>query len=207
MTAKNPNDDILYGTPEQCAVVRRAQALHRLVKQNPSYTFQGRTVSYVGAPKETSAQIAAKVTDLCRLQGYASAQFTDRSQRDILAAAFTQAGLAPVTWEQYWGRKTAIDASRAFLGSFSPPTGLHLRVVTPSTTDHKIHALCQMSVNAGVLPPPGSVMRGHGPKGVMLYVETDDDQVVATGGGYMAYHPNNPRHDEAFWGMLATHAD
>ena len=50
-------------------------------------------------------------------------------------------------------------------------------------------------------------MRGHGPKGVMLYVETDDDQVVATGGGYMAYHPDSPRHDEAFWGMLATHAD
>ncbi len=29
--------------------------------------------------------------------------------------------------------------------------------------------------------------------------------MLAAGGAYMSYHPNSPRFDEAFWGMLATH--
>ncbi|WP_406646212.1 hypothetical protein QEZ52_19235 [Aliisedimentitalea scapharcae] len=207
MIAETSTDDILYGTPEQIAVVRRARALYRLVGHNPSFTFQGRTVSYVGCPGESRAQIADRVIDLCRLQGYASAQFTNRSHRDSYTQAYSDARLAPVVWEQYWGRGSALTSSIAFLEAFTPPAGLQLCAVTADTPDQTIHDICQMSVDAGVLPPSGSVMRGQGPKGVMLFVKTGDGQVVASGGGYMSYHPDSTRHDEAFWGMLATHAD
>jgi hypothetical protein len=79
-----------------------------------------------------------------------------------------------------------------------------LKRTGPETPDAVIHAISRMSVASGVMPPPGAAMRGVGPKGVVAYVETPDGQVIASGGAFMAYHPDGPHADEAFWGMLAT---
>lgn len=194
------HDDIIYGAPEQVALVRRAQALHRLLIDEPRATYQGRTVSWLAdGPDE-----ADRVIDLCRLQGYSSAQFTPRETSPAFLRAFEDAGLTPIEWEQYHGRKAALSASHAFLKDFTPPAGLRLQRVDGNTSDDHIHALCAMSLKSGVLQVPGSVMRGNDLRGATIYVETDAGEVVASGGGFMAYHRDSPRHDEAFWGMLAT---
>ena len=80
-----------------------------------------------------------------------------------------------------------------------------LKSVTADTSNETILEICEMSLEAGVLPVPGSVMRGAGPKGVFSYAVSADGQIVAAGGACMAYHPDSTRADEAFWGMLATH--
>lgn len=90
---------------------------------------------------------------------------------------------------------------------YEAPKNLALKVITSDTPNETVLKICEMSLEAGVLPAPGSVMRGAGPRGVFLYVEAPDGQILASGGACMAYHPDGPRADEAFWGMLATHQD
>ena len=195
-----PDDDILYGSHEQKTVLRRAAALHGLLAHDPRFSYQGRTVSHAG-----DAPDAAETTiNLIQLQGYSSVQFISPARSAQIADTFRSAGLSPVEWNQFWGRDAALKASQSFLDDFTPPAGVTLNAVSADTPDETIRAICAASVAAGVLPLPGSVMRGAGPRGVFLYAQTNVGDVVAVGGGYMAYHPDSAFHDEAFWGMLAT---
>jgi len=195
--------NIDFGTPAQIALVRRANALWVLLKDDPIYSFQTRTVSLAKLQADTAGRVIA----LTRLQGYASCHFVPRDQAADLLSAYDSAGLQSVQWEQYWGRETAISASRRFLETFQRPSGLSLKTVQPDTPDPVIRAIGEMSERSGVLPPTVSGMRGNGPNGVFQYVETADGRIVASGGGFMAYHKDGPRPDEAFWGMLATDPD
>jgi hypothetical protein len=192
--------DIIAGSDAQVAVVRRAQAIHALLKDDPRFCYQSRTVSYVGYDDD-----AVNTTiHLVRLQGYSSIQFTPRKFGDQIKTEFAAAGLSPVQWEQYWGRETALDASREFLKTYETPQGLTLNQVTAETDDTTIRAICDVSLAQGVLPCPASAMRQQGPRGIYYYVTDPNGAVAAVGGGFMSYHPRGPRSDEAFWGMLAT---
>jgi acetyltransferase (GNAT) family protein len=189
-----------FGTPEQVSLVQRANALWRLLADDPRYAFQARAVSLAQPGKDTGEKVIA----LARLQGYASCHFVPRKQSTGLLAAYKAAGLNAVQWEQYWGNEAALALSAGFLADYRPKDGLRLKTVMPDTPDGVVRAIADMSMGAGVLPPPGSAMRGHGPKGVFRYAETPDGRIVACGGGFMAYHRGGLRADEAFWGMLAT---
>jgi len=201
MTNITPNG-IIYGTPAQIVTVERAHALWALLRNDPRFCFQGRTVSVTGLQSDTADLVIA----LSRLEGYSSCHFCPRDRAPALAQAYVAAGLTPTTWDQYWGHQKAIAASQAFMSEFTPPEGAALKMVEPDTPDDVIRRICETSAGAGVMPIPGSVMRGAGPRGLMLYVEGTDGQVLATGGAYMAYHPDSARATEAFWGMLATDA-
>jgi hypothetical protein len=193
--------DIIYGTPHQINVVKRSTALWALLRNDPRLSFQGRTVSLADATLGGPDIVIA----LARLEGYSSCHFVPYNEASSYTDAYEVAGLNPAIWNQFWGRETALTASKEFLSDYTHPNGLTLKTVTDSSTDDTIRAICETSVNAGVLPVPGSIMRGKDPKGIMLYVEDQDNRVLAAGGAYMSYHPNSPRFDEAFWGMLATH--
>lgn len=192
--------DIIVGSAPQVRTVQRANAIWALLQDDPRFAFQGRSVSLAGEVEGT----AHLVVNLCRLQGYASCHFAERTSVERLSAVYQTAGLSPLVWEQYWGREKAIEQSRTFLKSYSADNGVRLRTVTASTSDETLLSICEMSQEAGVLPAPGSVMRGLGPRSVFIYAETADSEIIAIGGACMAYHPNSMRSDEAFWGMLAT---
>ncbi len=193
--------EIILGSPPQIQTVQRANALWTILHDDPRFAFQGRAVS-VANEQDDAAKLAIS---LSRLQGYASCHFVKRPNAQGFSDAYQAAGLNPQIWEQYWGRDSAQTQSHAFLQDFQVPEGLTLKTVTHATSDETILKICEMSLEAGVLPVPGSVMRGEGPKGLFSYVEATDGQIVATGGAFMAYHEDSPRADEAFWGMLATH--
>ena len=192
--------EIILGSPQQIQIVQRANALWNILHHDPRFAFQGRTVSLAGEQDNT----ADIVISLSRLQGYASCHFVGKPNAEEYLAAYQAAGLNPAVWEQFWGRNKALTKSQEFLRGYEAPEGLSLKTVTPETSDETILNICEMSLEAGVLPSPGSAMRGAGPKGVYCYVEDAKGQVVAAGGAIMAYHPDSPRADEAFWGMLAT---
>ncbi|MGO1120834.1 hypothetical protein ACTL6U_19190 [Rhodovibrionaceae bacterium A322] len=195
--------DIILGSPEQIRVIEQATALRALLKDDPRFAFQGRANSLT-EPTKGGPDL---VISLSRLQGYSSCHFVPRDQAEFYSRAYQAAGLQSLQWEQYWGRETALTQSRAFLASYAPPAGLTLKTVTADTPDSTVKALCQMSLEAGVLPAPGSTMRGDSLDGLMIYAETEKGEIVATGGAFMAYHPRSNRADEAFWGMLATRDD
>ncbi len=159
--------DIIYGTPHQINVVKRSTALWALLRNDPRLSFQGRTVSLADATLGGPDIVIA----LARLEGYSSCHFVPYNEASSYTDAYEVAGLNPAIWNQFWGRETALTASKEFLSDYTHPNGLTLKTVTDSSTDDTIRAICETSVNAGVLPVPGSIMRGKDPKGIMLYVE------------------------------------
>jgi hypothetical protein len=193
--------EIIIGTPQQIQTIQRANTLWTILRNDRRFAFQGRTVS-LASEQDGATEL---VISLSRLQGYASCHFVEKPNAQEYSDAYQAAGLNSVIWEQFWGRSTALSKSREFLQSFDPPRELTLKLVTNDTPDETILKICKMSLEADVLPAPGSVMRGAGPKGIFSYVETADGEIVASGGACMAYHPDSSRADEAFWGMLATH--
>lgn len=193
--------EIILGTPPQIQTVQRANALWTILRDDQRFAFQGCTVS-VANEQDDAAEL---VTSLSRLQGYACCHFVEKPNAQEYSDVYQAAGLNPVIWEQFWGRSSALSKSGEFLQDFDPPQELTLKSVTNDTSDETILEICKMSLEAGVLPAPGSVMRGVGSKGVFSYIESADGQIVASGGACMAYHPDSPHADEAFWGMLATH--
>lgn len=195
--------EVILGSPTQIQTIQRANALWAILHDDRRFAFQGRTVSL--ADEQSGA--AELVISLSRLQGYASCHFVKKPNAQEYCDAYQAAGLDPLIWDQYWGRDTALTKSLGFLRGYEPPQRLTLKAVTHDTSSETILKICEMSLEAGVLPAPGSVMRGAGPNGVFLYVEAPDGQIVASGGACMAYHPGSSRADEAFWGMLATHED
>ncbi len=194
-------NDIIYGTPVQISVVRRANSLWALLQNDPRFSFQGRVVSFAGEQPNS----ADMVIELARLQGYSSCHFVPKKRARALIRAFEAAGLQPAIWNQFWGREGAIAASRTFLSEYIKPDGLTLKTVGPNTPDSVIGEISEVSIASGVMPVPGTAMLGEQPRGMMLYVENHHRQVLAVGGAFMAYHPDSPYFDEAFWGMLATH--
>ena len=153
--------DIIYGSPEQKGMLHRANALWSLLGNDPRFCFQARTVS-VGGERDEAADLVAA---LARLQGYASCHFARRDHAEAYAERYQAAGLQSLVWNQLWGRDSALQAAAAFLAGYDVPTGLQLKRTGPETPDAVIHAICGMSMASGVVPPPGSSMRGAGPKG------------------------------------------
>lgn len=195
--------EIILGSASQIKTINAARSLWAILQDDPRFGFQGRTVlladEQLGAPE--------LVISLSRLQGYAGCHFVAKQNAQVFCDAYKAAGLNPVIWHQYWGRETALTKSRAFLRDYAPPKDLAIKAVTPDTPRETVLNICEMSLQAGVLPASETVMRGIGTKGVFLYVESSDGRIVASGGACMAYHAQSPRADEAFWGMLATHED
>lgn len=195
--------DILYGTPQQVACLTKARSLWALLRDDPRFCYQARAVALADETLCTPAQVVA----LARLQGYASCHFVRHESAPQFSDAYSAAGLRPTVWNQFHGRGSALAASRRFVEEFTPPAGLQLRFVASDAPDSTIHAISRLSIESGVLPPPGAAMRGATLPGVVAFVETDTGEVVAAGGGFMAYHRDGPRADESAWGMLATHGD
>lgn len=192
--------DKFYGSPEQQSVVRRAYALWPLVRDDPRFCLPGRVVSITEEQQNT----VELVTGIARLIGYSSCHFVPRGNIDRLVTGFEAAGMDTTIWNQYWGRETALTASREFLASYTPPDGLTMQRIDEETPEHIIDEIAATSIASGVLTAPTSTLRGQSLRSVMLYVIDERGRVVASGGGVMAYHPDSGRGDEAFWGMLAT---
>ncbi|PUB10070.1 hypothetical protein [Yoonia sediminilitoris] len=192
--------EIILGSPSQVQTVKRANALWAILQADPRFAFQGRTVS-VAFDQDNASELAIS---LSRLQGYASCHFVDRQNAQNFSDAYKAAGLNPQIWEQFWGRDSALMQSHSFLQDFRAPRGLKLLPVTPVTSDETISRICEMSLGAGVLPAPGSVMRGQGLRTHFAYVEASDGQIVAAGGACMAYHADSPKADVSVVRVFGT---
>lgn len=189
-----------FGTEFQIDGMKKAAALWSLLKDDRRFAYYGRMVSVAGA----QANAMTLALGLARLQGFASCQFFPAAGFDEAVPVIAAEGLDPSRWEQFWGRETALRASADILSEYLPPEGLEMREVGPDTPADIVAGIAALSMRCGVMPAPGHVMRGHGPRGLCLYVQAPDGTLVGTGSSYMTYHAQSTLADEAFWGMLAT---
>lgn len=190
----------VFGSATQVAAMQTASDLWTLLRDDPRYCYYGRMVSVAGEQDGLADRLAA----LARLQGFVSCQFFPAVLYEGLKDEITARGLDLARWEQRWGRESAYRASRSWLDRHALPDGLTLRRVTPETPTMTVATIAALQMRYGVMPVPGWVMRGLGPKGISLYVEAADGTIVAAGSSFCSFHPDSRFATEAFWGMLAT---
>jgi hypothetical protein len=192
-----------FGTPERAALSRRSVNLWRLLGDNPRYSYYGRLVS-LSEPGEDTADV---MMAMAKLQGAAVANYYPAGGAAALFAWFEANGMGTDRHEHFRGGEAAMAASSRVLQDFSLPNDLGVQVIDAGTPRELVAEAAELSQSCGVMPVPGSMMRGLVQKGVCLVATDGDGRAVATASSYMNHHPASRRATDAFWGMLATRED
>ncbi len=189
-----------FGSAEQISLMQRGQKLWQLMKDNPAYSFYGRMVSLCD-PKDDAVY---KMLSLASLQGAASCQYYPIDQADKFCSELKAHGMNASRYEQCRGEKPALDISRKVLSEHQLPDDLSVVVLDQRSSTKLVSEVAKVSLACGVMPVPGSAMRGISREGVCLAAVDCAGKVVATASSYLSNHPNSTRAKDAFWGMLAT---
>ena len=198
-----PEENELFGSADQVALMRRAKSSWTLVLDDASYSFYGRMVSLCNPGIDAPDRVGA----LARLQGATSCQYYPAAQASRLSAALDARGIRTSRYEQCWGGEDAVAASRRLLDQHSLPDDLTVVTVDADTPPAQVADLAQLSLDCEVMPVDGSPMRGLSRRGVCLLATDLDGKAVATASSYLSNHPSSPHATDAFWGMLATRQD
>jgi RimJ/RimL family protein N-acetyltransferase len=79
-----------------------------------------------------------------------------------------------------------------------------VREVGPDTSADDIRSLDRMTQGCDVLLPMGSFLRGQQRPSVFLFARDGDGRVVGDSGAVAQFHPDHPKAERFWWGMLAT---
>ncbi len=193
----------VFGSREQIMLMERGNQLWTLLRDDPRYSFYGRMVSLC-QPDESAVERTAA---LARLQGATSCQYYPASDADGFRNRLIDQGLRADRYEQCRGGRKAYETSKRILSDLKPPDDLTVHAVDGTTTPELVADIAQLSIACGVMPVPGSAMRGQSRDGICLAAVDAQGGAVATASAYMSNHATSPRGTDAFWGMLATRDD
>lgn len=193
-----------FGTDAQRRLLAQGLSLFDIVRDDPRFTYYGRTVGLAG-PSEGTMSLLASLT---RLQGnshYAAVPNTEMTQ--LCSEAGSQ-GLSVVRYARWEGATEAHATATAILRDHALPDDLTLhRVQSDSPTDI-LRLLSEVALACGVLPPSGAVLRGRTRPGLALLATDRAGRPVACAGAASYLHPDHPMgRTQCWWGMLATHPD
>ncbi|WP_193142106.1 hypothetical protein [Meridianimarinicoccus sp. MJW13] len=192
-----------FGTPAQVGLMRRSADLWRLLSSDPRFASYGRLVA-LSTPVADTAEL---LISLARLQGAGVCYYLPKTECDALFSQVQALGFGTDRHEHFRGGKRAYAASRAVLAKHEMPADLSLcRLDRASDTKvvADVAALCQ---DCGLMPVPGSVMRGVARRGLTLAALDPTGAPVATASAFGLHHPDALHAGDVFWGMLATRPD
>lgn len=194
------HDDVL-GNDAQKALLRRGQALHLLTRDNPAYTYYGRTVGLADMSDDALDRLDA----LTRLQGNTLLfDVPDADFPDLRAQAEAR-GFIVNPYNRWIGDSASIDAARALLSATALPDDLTLVRLSPDTPREVLDAFGEMALSCGVLPPALSVLTGARHQGLCSLAVDQTGRVVSCAAASALMHPEHPLGRTAtWWGMLAT---
>lgn len=192
-----------FGTPDNIALSRRSAILWSLLRDNPRYAYYGRLVA-LSDPAGDAADI---LYAMAKLQGAAVAYFYRADAAAGLFAQLEERGLITDRHEHFRGGETAFAASRKAQEVFEFPADLTTSIIDADTPRELLGEVAELCQSCGVMPVPGSAMRGLERKGICLVATDQNGRPVATASSYMPHHSSSPHATDAFWGMLATRED
>lgn len=193
-----------FGTEAQRGLLARGQSLFDILRDDPRFTYYGRTVGLVG-PCEGAVVLLAS---LARLQG--SSHYAKVANADMarLSAETEAQGLCVTRYARWEGATEAHATATAILRGHALPDDLTVhRVQSDSPTDI-LRLLSEVTLACGVLPLSGAVLRGRTRPGLALMATDRTGRPVACAGAASYLHPDHPMgRTQCWWGMLATHPD
>jgi len=193
----------LFGTPGQTALMRRGAAARILLGDNPRFSWYGRMTA-LGDPGGDTAEVLAA---LARLQGAGVCYFYPEDRAERLFADLAARGFATDRHEHFMGSDTALSAARAALKDAPLPPDLTLAAVGRDTPREVLVAIAELCCECGVMPVPGSVMRGVALDGICLFATDPSGGIAATASCLRMHHPASRWARVAMWGLLATRPD
>ncbi|MDU8912617.1 N-acetyltransferase [Aestuariicoccus sp. MJ-SS9] len=194
-------DDPYFGSPEQRALLRRGRALFEILKDEPGYTYYGRTVGLATPGDGGIARLAA----LARLQGNSNISRLPDDILPELVAATEAAELTPAVYARWVGAEDAIRAARRIVEETSLPPGLTAMWLTPETPRPVLDAFAETALSCAVLPPSLEVLTGCLRPGLTRIAVAEDGSVASCAAAAAYLHPGHPHGaTECWWGMLAT---
>jgi hypothetical protein len=189
------------GNDAQKALLRRGHALHLLTRDNPAYTYYGRTVGLADMSDDALDRLDA----LTRLQGNSLLYDVPDADFPDLRAQCEARGFIVNPYNRWIGDGAAVDTARALLAATALPDDLTLVRLAPDTPRDLLDAFGDMALSCGVLPPALSVLTGASHQGLCSIAVDQTGRVVSCAAASALMHPDHPLGRTAtWWGMLAT---
>ncbi|MBF9029107.1 hypothetical protein HKCCE3408_01750 [Rhodobacterales bacterium HKCCE3408] len=193
-------DGEYFGSDGQRQVQRRAASVWRLVRDDPRFYTHGRAV---GLSSHDMDNVADQVA-LTRLMGASSCDGVPKSEFTARKAALEAAGLGTDAFVSWRGGSGAFAAAEAVLASRSLPDDLTVVDIGPDTPSETLARLDTLTQSCEVLLPMGAFMRGIARPAVCIVAEDADGRAVGCSSAVAQFHPDHPRGNTSWWGMLAT---
>lgn len=194
--------DEFFGNGDQRAILKRGHAMAKLVENDVKYSYYGRTVGLETPEAGGIDQLVA----LINLQGHAHYMTVALDKVSDIKAKLLERGLNPMHYDKWEGVKTALAAVQKVVEAFSIPNDLTMVPIDETTPRQLLISLAELSLDCGVLPPCGQLLRGALKPAVCL-VAVDQKGRVMSCAAASAFA--DPKHTmlgkQAWWGMLATH--
>jgi len=193
-----------FGTDAQRSLLARGQSLFEILRDDPRFTYYGRTVGLVG-PFDGAMTLLAALTRLQGSSHYATVANADMARLSTEAEA---QGLCVTRYARWEGGARARDRAATLLRDHALPDDLTVHRVNADSPADTLRLLSEIALACGVLPPTGAVLRGQARPGLALLATDRSGRPVACAGAAAYLHADHPMgRTQCWWGMLATHPD
>ena len=193
-----------FGSPDQQAVLARGLALYDLLCEHPAMTYYGRGVGVLwGAPG--ALDLMAR---LATVQGVSNCSFIPDANVPALRADLEADGYSITHYAAWEGSADALTAADRILDAHAPAEDISVHVIDAKSPASHLQALAHVSLDAGVLPVAGCILRGQRRPAVSVVALDGKGQGVSCAAAATYAHPDHPEFGKvAWWGMLATRPD
>ena len=189
-----------FGSEAQQGLQWRAEQLWSLIAQDPRFSSHGRAVALADYREDSlPAQLA-----LARLQGVCPIEGIDSASAKIRKASLEAEDLAVDEYVSWTGDRKSFEAARTILTDRALPDDLTVVEIDPTTPPEELQKLDALTQTCDVLLPMGSFLRGWQKPSAFLYAKDSEGRVVAASAAVAQVHPDHPKSDTVWWGMLAT---
>jgi hypothetical protein len=193
-------DEEYFGSPSKIGLMRRSKVLWSLLCDDPRFSYYGRSL-FIADERPDSAMLVAC---LARLTGASFASFYPKTSVERLFAELEDMGLSTDRHEHYRGGEDAYESANKAVRDIVIPSGIAVVKIGSDTDALLLSDLAALWEDCGVMPVPGSVMRGAFRRGIVLAALDENGKPVSAASSFVMHHPDSERANDVFWGMLAT---
>ncbi|MGX0876978.1 hypothetical protein ACSSV4_001662 [Roseovarius sp. MBR-154] len=192
----------VFGTEAQRALLTRGAYAYALLRDNPRFSYYGRTVG-IATPESGDISLLSALTRLQGSSAYGRVPNVDLPRHVETAR---EQGLAITVYTRWEGGVAARDTARAILRDHPLPNDLTTEWIDADAPSERLAVLAEVALACGVLPPAGAVLRGQARPGLGLIARDREGRAVACAGAAAYVHPDQTLgRAQCWWGMLATH--
>lgn len=192
----------VFGTEAQRALLMRGSQAFALLRDDPRFTYYGRTVG-LATPESGGPELLLALT---RLQGNSAYGRVPEAELPHHIDAAQEQGLAITVFTRWEGGAEARATAEAILHNHPLPRDLTAERIDADAPPERLAALAEIALGCGVLPPAGTVLRGQARPGLAIVARDGTGRPVACAGAAAYFHPDQAQgRTQCWWGMLATH--